>query len=1001
MSLLSPAKVRKRLLKILLLAGLWDPMTGWATDHPAAEPIAVGTTLRLLAPDLLELEWVQVKEPGAAAGLPWNFVTPAAGVAIPSANQFAVRVGDVQLEVAAVGFKRRAVHAPLSRRELRVGTWLYLKLSGNIPDGLEVRVMNPSGNLWSPETIFRTQAEALRLSPAIHVNQEGYLPTHSKKAMVGYFLGNLGELKIPAARFRLVTMTGDTVFEGALTRRPDQGYAYSPAPYQEVYEADFTAFNTPGQYRLAVPGLGASLPFRLDDGVAMGLARAYALGLYHQRCGTDNALPFTRFVHAACHLAPASVPFPQSDFPFTWNTLAKLAAEAGNGPGDTGPPLVNAAAQLYPFVRHGAIDVSGGHHDAGDYSKYTTNSASLIHCLLFAVDVFPGVAQCDNLGLPESGDGIADLLQEAKWETDFLAKMQDDDGGFYFLVYPRDRPYESNVLPDQGDPQVVWPKNTAVTAAAVAALAQASSSPHFRQAYPAAAADSLMRAEKGWRFLAAALARHGRHGAYQRLTHYGDNHLHDDELAWAAAELFLATGKEEYHRKFREWCDPASADQRRWGWWRLNESWGHAIRSYAFGVRSGRVAAGRLDPDLLVKCEREIEAAGRAALRWSAESAYGTSFPTETKRVRGGGWYFSLDQAFDLAVASQLEYPPAADPRPQMLEAFLANLNYEAGTNPLNISYVTGVGQRQSRELVHQYAENDRRVYPPSGLPLGNIQAGLPYLPAYGGELAAMSHPDDGAATAPYPYYDRWTDTYNVSTEFVIVNQARALAGLAWLAAGTEAGRRPWRAGKGKIAGLPAKSRVGEPVTAHLETLADFDLSLADLVWEASGQQTGRGQSFTFTPVAHGRQWVEVEARGPDGRRVFATGEFDADNGRPVVTVNPLTPVVSVAEGTRGVFQFRRTGALDQPLIVHFELRGTATKWNDYRRPEGDMPVELVIPAGRETAGLTILPVAASLGATVRHVVLSLAPDSNYNVGSPREAQVTLVGKGASPPSVP
>ena len=43
------------------------------------------------------------------------------------------------------------------------------------------------------------------------------------------------------------------------------------------------------------------------------------------------------------------------------------------------------------------------------------------------------------MGIPESGDGKSDLLQEAKWEADFLAKMQDDDGGFYFLVYPKER----------------------------------------------------------------------------------------------------------------------------------------------------------------------------------------------------------------------------------------------------------------------------------------------------------------------------------------------------------------------------------------------------------------------------------------------------------------------------------------------------------------------------------------------------------------------------------
>jgi hypothetical protein len=433
------------------------------------------------------------------------------------------------------------------------------------------------------------------------------------------------------------------------------------------------------------------------------------------------------------------------------------------------------------------VDVSGGHHDAGDYGKYTINSAAFIHHLVFAVDLLPGAAELDNLGLPESGDGIPDLLQEAKWEADFLAKLQDDDGGFYFLVYPKSRRYENDVLPDAGDQQIVWPKNTAATAAAVAALAQAGSSPRMRKHFPAAADNYLARAKRGWQFLQDALARHGHDGAYQKLTHYGHGHRHNDELAWAACELFLATGEARYHDWLRKHFDPADDRTRRWGWWRLNESYGNAIRSYAFAVRTGRRPAKSLDRLFLEKCEREIDQAGRDVLRWSDESSYGTSFPSPTKRMRGGGWYFSIDQAFDLAVASQLDYPRENDPRPRQLEAFIANLNFEAGANPLNRPYVTGLGVQRQREIVHQFAQVDGRVLPPSGIPIGNVQSGQPWIGHYERELGGLSFPPDGDQNAPYPFYDRWTDTANVATEFVIVNQARALAGLAWLAGKTEA----------------------------------------------------------------------------------------------------------------------------------------------------------------------------------------------------------------------
>src|SRR6185437_11824406 len=143
-----------------------------------------------------------------------------------------------------------------------------------------------------------------------------------------------------------------------------------------------------------------------------------------------------------------------------------------------------STAQLYPFVNQGPVDTTGGHFEAGDYNRVTYNSAQLLHVLVFALDSLPGVAALDNLGIPESGDGISDVLQEAKWEADFLAKMQDADGAFYNSVYPQNREYEYDVLPENGDPEVVWPKNTACTAAAVAALAQCASSLRFKQAYP-------------------------------------------------------------------------------------------------------------------------------------------------------------------------------------------------------------------------------------------------------------------------------------------------------------------------------------------------------------------------------------------------------------------------------------------------------------------------------------------------------------------------------------
>ena len=181
-----------------------------------------------------------------------------------------------------------------------------------------------------------------------------------------------------------------------------------------------------------------------------------------------------------------------------------------------------------------------------------------------------------------------------------------------------------------------------------------------------------------------------------------------------------------------------------WGWWRMCESYGCAIRSYAFAARSGKIKRDQLDPALLARCEDEIIAAAQDQLRRSEDSAYATSFPEETKRTLSAGWYFSGDAAFDLAVACQLDYPILNDPRPKFVAAILGNLNYEAGCNPVNVCYLTGLGWKRPREIVDQYAENQRRILPPSGIPIGNIQGGFSWLDKYKNELGGLSFPLDG-----------------------------------------------------------------------------------------------------------------------------------------------------------------------------------------------------------------------------------------------------------------
>ncbi|HXS68320.1 MAG TPA: glycoside hydrolase family 9 protein, partial [Candidatus Polarisedimenticolia bacterium] len=552
--------------------------TATADDVACVIPLPGEYALHVITPTLLELKDINSAAAGSTTPTSFNLVSSALTFLAPSAGLFSVTANGQSIPVTAVGFKRRPLYAPLKKFDLRIDNCLYLQLSTPISDNQVIKVTNPSGSLWSSSTSFTTTVDPLRFNPAIHVNQEGYMPNYPKKAEVGYWAGSMGEVSIPATSgFKLVDAnSGATVFTGALTPRADTGWQYSPAPYQKVYEADFSTFATPGQYRLVVPGMGASLPFNITDGIAMAFARTYALGLYNQRCGTSVSLPWSRYTHDACHTAPASIPWPPQNYAWTWQTISNYSLISNpDNPAQTAP-RINANNLLFPYVNQGKVDVSGGHHDAGDYSKYMTDSAAVVHALMFAVDSLPGVAQLDNMGIPESGDGISDVMQEAKWEADYIAKMQDADGGFYFIVYPTTREYEANVTPDHGDPQVVWPKTSTATAAAVAALAQCASSPAFKAAYPAAAASYAAKAKLGWTFLTNAIAKYGKNGIYQKITHYGDTFADQDELAWAACEMFLLTGDQGIHATLKSWFDPSNSATWRWGWWHMAECYGNA-----------------------------------------------------------------------------------------------------------------------------------------------------------------------------------------------------------------------------------------------------------------------------------------------------------------------------------------------------------------------------------------------------------------------------------------
>lgn len=886
-------------------------------------------TLHILSRRVLELKRINTKPQPPSTVDSWNWVDANGQLQnLPTPSQFTIRVnGAVSgITVVEVGFKRRPLYLRHLVRDMRIENCLILKLSQDLNENDVIEVTSSNPDAIPPGMRFVAKMDPLRYNPAIHVNQEGYVPGFPKKAMVGYFLGSLqGTLRelgeaaneLPAViEFSIVDQAGVQVFpvSGWLTMqlRADTGWNvnYENPPYQNVFEGDFDGLATPGLYRLKVRWLGASLPFLVDDGIAMGFARTYALGIYHQRCGTNNVSPFTRHTHGVCHTAPASIPLPEASYAWAWGLIGHLSSVENN---DTTPPqtlpMYAEWAQLFPIIKRGNLDVSGGHHDAGDYSKYTHNLAAFIHYLAFAVDYIPNGASLDNLGIPESGDGLSDLLQEAKWEADMLAKLQDDDGGFFFLVYPRNRRYEDNVTPDNGDPQVVWPKTTGATAAAVGALANLAASPTFKKQFPAAAEYYRQKALAGWTFLLTAVGPPlGLVDSYQTITHYGKEFRHDDELAWAAAAMYVLTGNPECEGYLRAWFpDPEDQSTHNHTWWHMFGAYGYAIRSYVFAVLHNRVAPG--EGNYLDKCRREVMKAGLDAYDWYNVMSYGTSYPTHSKGFGTYGvssYHFATERAFDMVAAELLAWQA----NPDYLGAIVGNVNFEAGCNPVNVSFLTGMGYKRHRVIVHQHALNDNQILPPSGIPVGSIQMGFQSWPPYSTpcpefgqcdevDYDHLCYPSDEGEPR-MPMYDRWGEAHHTYNEFMTPNMSRSLATAVYLATLTAPHTEPWQPVGATVTPVTGTiySTIIPVITPSVAQPEMLQSTVNKVVVEVTGPEPNMEPRFqSFVPTKPGQYVVSAEAEWADGRRLFGSGAVAISNpngGEPFPNPDPTGHTIAL-----------------------------------------------------------------------------------------------------------
>jgi endoglucanase len=241
--------------------------------------------------------------------------------------------------------------------------------------------------------------------PLIMVDQIGYRPGDEKIAVLadpvaGFNAAlkyNPGEtLQVRRVKDNRVVFTGSPVlWKNGITQESsgDRGWWF-----------DFSAVSTPGQYYIYdEQNRTGSFPFVIAEDVYEGLLNAAIKMFYYNRCNYPKEVPWSGYawVDAASHMGPEQ------------DTEARFVNDKDN-----------------PAT---AKDMRGGWYDAGDYNKYVTFAFNPVHVLLTAYDQLPSVFT-DDIGIPESGNEIPDLLDEVKWEMDWIKRMQETDGGVYIKI---------------------------------------------------------------------------------------------------------------------------------------------------------------------------------------------------------------------------------------------------------------------------------------------------------------------------------------------------------------------------------------------------------------------------------------------------------------------------------------------------------------------------------------------------------------------------------------
>jgi hypothetical protein len=392
----------------------------------------------------------------------------------------------------------------------------------------------------------------IRFDPHILVDQFGYRPGDAKVAVirnpqVGF---DRAEPFSPGPHYEVRRSDdGSVLFSGAPTAW--NGGARETSSGDTGWWFDFSRVDGPGSYYIYDGARNVrSATFRIDRFVYRDVLKAAARMFFYQRSGFAKQQPYAQ--------------------PCWTDGLAYM-----------GPHQDLQAHDITDRENPDKIrNLAGGWFDAGDTTKYVTFATPAVHQLLAAYQAAPAVFT-DDFDIPESGNGVPDLLDEVRWELDWLGRMQFPDGSVALKV--------GDIVDTKGgapssdsNPRFYVPSCTSSTIAATGMFAHAAFVFREIEALAPQAHRLRARAEAGWKNYQSHTTRQTACDAGIVRSARADWSESDqnEEAVVAAVYLFAITGDRSYaeyvkahYRETRPYHDI--------GWTRYNPDQGEALLLYA------------------------------------------------------------------------------------------------------------------------------------------------------------------------------------------------------------------------------------------------------------------------------------------------------------------------------------------------------------------------------------------------------------------------------------